>query len=59
MKQKNDFFTLDLLSDIPRVRPRKQNALSESERARRYRSKQRALKRFNFLDDVYQSNLEK
>ena len=59
MKQKNDFFTLDLLNDIPPGRPRKQNALSDSERARRYRSKQRALKRFNFLDDVYQSNLER
>ena len=59
MKQKNDFFTPDLFDDKQRGRPRKHNVLSQADRAKRCRAKQREIKRFNFLDDVYQSNLER
>lgn len=53
MRDKHDHVTLDLLSDeaapqlpsppVPKIgRPRKQDALSDAERARRYRARKKA-----------------
>ena len=40
-KQASDTFTLDLLDKPKRGRPRKPNALTDAERARRYRARKK------------------
>ena len=40
-KQATDTFTLDLLDKPKRGRPRKPNALTDAERARRYRARKK------------------